>query len=80
MAERGWALVTGAARRIGRALALTAARAGYDVLVHHRSSRGRRRRDRRGRSKRWAAARATVAADLADAAACRALVAAAAIR
>jgi NAD(P)-dependent dehydrogenase (short-subunit alcohol dehydrogenase family) len=38
MAERGWALVTGAARRIGRTLALTAASAGYDVVVHHRNS------------------------------------------
>jgi NAD(P)-dependent dehydrogenase (short-subunit alcohol dehydrogenase family) len=38
MGQRGWALVTGAARRIGRALALTAARAGYDVVVHHRSA------------------------------------------
>ena len=34
---RGTALVTGAARRIGRALALTAAQAGYDVALHHRS-------------------------------------------
>jgi NAD(P)-dependent dehydrogenase (short-subunit alcohol dehydrogenase family) len=34
---RGVALITGAARRIGRALALTAAEAGYDVAVHHRS-------------------------------------------
>jgi NAD(P)-dependent dehydrogenase (short-subunit alcohol dehydrogenase family) len=34
---RGTALVTGAARRLGRALALTAAEAGYDVAVHHRS-------------------------------------------
>ncbi len=34
----GAALVTGAARRIGRALALTAAEAGYDVAVHHRRS------------------------------------------
>jgi NAD(P)-dependent dehydrogenase (short-subunit alcohol dehydrogenase family) len=38
MTDRGWALVTGAARRIGRTLALTAARAGYDVVVHHRHS------------------------------------------
>ena len=36
---RGTALVTGAARRIGRVLALEAARAGYDVAVHFRGSR-----------------------------------------
>jgi NAD(P)-dependent dehydrogenase (short-subunit alcohol dehydrogenase family) len=35
---RGWALVTGASRRLGRVLALAAAQAGYDVLVHHRDS------------------------------------------
>jgi len=40
MSERGWALVTGAARRIGRTLALAAAQAGYDVVVHHRDSAG----------------------------------------
>ncbi len=33
---RGWALVTGASRRIGAALALAAAGAGYDVAVHAR--------------------------------------------
>jgi NAD(P)-dependent dehydrogenase (short-subunit alcohol dehydrogenase family) len=38
MEGRGWALVTGAARRIGRALALSAARAGFDVVVHYRTS------------------------------------------
>jgi len=38
MSSRGTALVTGAARRIGRALALAAADAGYDVAVHHRDS------------------------------------------
>jgi len=37
-ASRGAALVTGAGRRIGRVLALEAARAGYDVAVHHRAS------------------------------------------
>lgn len=37
---RGAALVTGAARRIGRALALEAAAAGYAVAVHHRGSSG----------------------------------------
>ena len=36
MSDRGWALVTGAARRLGRVLALSAARAGHDVIVHAR--------------------------------------------
>ncbi|MEO8813308.1 MAG: SDR family oxidoreductase [Caulobacteraceae bacterium] len=35
---RGWALVTGGARRIGATLVVAAAQAGYDVLVHHRSA------------------------------------------
>lgn len=34
----GVAFVTAAARRIGRALAVEAARAGFDVAVHHRAS------------------------------------------
>jgi len=37
-APRGTALVTGGARRIGRALALTAATCGYDVAIHHRTA------------------------------------------
>ncbi len=36
MTDRGWALVTGASRRIGRTVALHAARAGFDVAVHAR--------------------------------------------
>jgi NAD(P)-dependent dehydrogenase (short-subunit alcohol dehydrogenase family) len=38
MSLRGGALVTGAARRIGRALALRAAASGYAVAIHHRRS------------------------------------------
>lgn len=38
MTSRGAALVTGAGRRIGQALALEAARAGFDVAIHYRAS------------------------------------------
>jgi NAD(P)-dependent dehydrogenase (short-subunit alcohol dehydrogenase family) len=74
MAEPGWALVTGAARRIGRELALTAARAGHDVVVHHGHSAADAAETVRlieALGRRALAA----AADLADAAACRNLVA-----
>lgn len=37
MAERGAALVTGGAGRVGRALAVCAADAGYDVAIHVRA-------------------------------------------
>lgn len=37
-APRGAALVTGGARRIGRAVSLALAGAGFDVAVHHRAS------------------------------------------
>jgi len=74
MPERGWALVTGASRRIGRTLALTAARAGYDVIVHHRHSADQAAATAAeiralGRDSRLGAA------DLASADACRALIA-----
>lgn len=70
MPERGWALVTGAARRIGRALALAAAQAGYDVVVHHHHTDAGdtvQAIEALGRQARAAEA------DLADPAACRAL-------
>jgi len=38
MTDRGGALITGAGRRIGRALALRSARLGYSVAVHYRES------------------------------------------
>jgi NAD(P)-dependent dehydrogenase (short-subunit alcohol dehydrogenase family) len=37
-ASRGAALVTGASRRIGRAIVLALARRGHDIAIHHRSS------------------------------------------
>ncbi len=37
-APRGVALVTGGAKRIGRALCLAVAKIGYDVAIHHRGS------------------------------------------
>ena len=36
---RAVALVTGAARRIGRAIALELAHAGFDIALHHRGTR-----------------------------------------
>lgn len=38
LARSGAALVTGGGKRIGRAIALELARAGFDVVIHYRSS------------------------------------------
>lgn len=74
MSERGWALVTGAGRRIGRILAFAAARAGYDVMVHHRASAAAA--DETVREIEALGRRALSAgADLGDGAACARLIA-----
>ncbi len=75
--ERRRALVTGGAVRVGRAIALALAEAGMDVAIgYHRSAAAARRtvRELQARGARAAALRA----DLADPAAARRLVAAAA--
>jgi len=73
MASRPVVLVTGAARRVGRAIALELASQGYDVAVHYRGSRDEALAT--VEDCRQAGARAEAfAADLSDEAATRALV------
>ena len=75
--RRGAALVTGGSRRIGRAVVLTLARAGWDVAVHHRDSQADAART--ADEARALGVRAVVVrADLADEAQVRGLVAQAA--
>ncbi|MBV8684981.1 MAG: SDR family oxidoreductase [Caulobacteraceae bacterium] len=75
MSPRGWALVTGARQRLGRALALAAAEAGYDVVVHAReAAEAEETASEVGRLGRVARA---AGGDLSDPATCHALVAAA---
>jgi NAD(P)-dependent dehydrogenase (short-subunit alcohol dehydrogenase family) len=71
---RGGALVTGAARRIGRTLALKAAEAGYAVIVHHHHSAADAQSVCTEIEAKGGRAQA-LAADLADEAALTALVA-----
>lgn len=71
--ERGWALVTGAGRRIGAALAEAAGAAGFDVVVHHRGS-AEAAREVAAKIGAMGRRAETRAADLADPAACQALV------
>jgi len=66
-------LVTGAARRVGRAIALDLAAHGFDIALHYRTSRDEA--EATAADLREAGARAQCfAADLSDEAACRALV------
>lgn len=72
MGARGWALVTGGARRIGQSLAVAAARCGYDVVVHSRDAEAAET----GALVRNLGARfQDLKADLADPAACLELIA-----
>jgi hypothetical protein len=73
MATRRLVLVTGAARRLGRAIALDLAAHGWDVALHYQRSHADA--DETAAASRAAGARAEVfGADLADEAACEALV------
>ena len=76
-ARRGAALVTGGSRRIGRAVVLTLARAGWDVAVHHRDSEADATRTA-AEARALGVKAAVVQADLADEAQVRGLVARAA--
>ena len=72
-ALRPCTLVTGAARRVGRAIALELARAGHDIALHYRSAQA----EAEATAAELRACGADVAlfqADLSDEAACRALV------
>lgn len=70
--DRGWALVTGGARRIGQTLALAAAEAGHDVMVHARDEASARETVERVRGLGRRAD--IITADLADAVACERLM------
>lgn len=77
MSHRPVVLVTGAARRLGREIALDLAAHGYDVAVHYRHSRGDAEatlRDLHAAGARFQTTARGFAADLSDEAACRALV------
>lgn len=73
MSERPVVLVTGAARRLGREIALDLAAHGFDVAVHYRGSRDDAEATV-AQARAAGAQAASFGADLADEAACRALV------
>jgi len=72
-ARSGAALVTGGGRRIGRAICLELARAGFDVAIHYRSS-GAEAESVAGEVRALGRRAATVRADLADEAATKRLI------
>ena len=73
MSGRGWALVTGAGRRIGAALAMAAGAAGFDIIVHFGRS-AREAEETASRIQALGRQAVTSGADLADAAACARLI------
>jgi NAD(P)-dependent dehydrogenase (short-subunit alcohol dehydrogenase family) len=73
MGSRPVVLVTGAARRVGRAIALDLAAHGFDVAVHFRGSHSEAQATAED-ARRLGARAETFGADLADEAAARALV------
>jgi NAD(P)-dependent dehydrogenase (short-subunit alcohol dehydrogenase family) len=79
MSERPVVLVTGAARRLGREIALDLAAHGFDVAVHFRGSRDEAEQTVAAARDAGAQA-AALQADLSDEAACRGLVPAAVAR
>lgn len=72
-APRPVALITGAARRVGRAIALELARGGHDVVIHYRAS-AQEARQAAGEIRGLGAAAWVVQADLQDPAAPRAII------
>ena len=73
MSSRPVVVITGAARRVGREIALHLAASGFDVAVHYRSSKDDALATVRDAQALGANA-AAFQADLADEAACRALL------
>ena len=73
MSSRPVALVTGAARRVGRAIALDLAAHGFDVAVHYRAS-AEEAAVTVAQARALGATAEAFGADLSDEAACRALV------
>jgi NAD(P)-dependent dehydrogenase (short-subunit alcohol dehydrogenase family) len=71
VSPRGWALVTGARQRLGRALALAAAEAGYNVVIHAREAAEATALEIEGMGR----AAQVAGGDLSDPEACYALVA-----